>query len=810
MISILYVDDEPALLEAVELTLEDTGRYTVDTTSSPELALVMMNSNLYDAIISDFDMPDMNGIRFLHMIRAGFGDVPFILYTGISREEVLIEAINNGATFYLQKGGDSGPQFAELIQIIEQTVLRRRAEQALHESEKRYQDIFNDAILGIFRTTPAGRYLDLNPSFARIYGYSCPDEMRREVFDIQKQLYANPEGREELKRRLEHDGEVRNFEAEFLHKDGHRIWVRINAKTIRTSDGTSKYFEGTCEDISECKATEAELIQKNSELVQALEQVARTEEELRQNYEELAIHQRSLGESERRYRSIIENIIDVYYRTDREGRLIFASPSCLTLLGYDSINEVLNRQNDSFWKFPEERSRMIALLKEIGQVRDYEVTLLKKSEQSVEVAVSSRYYTDEVGNFAGVEGIFRDISERKQAESDLELSEERYRRFVEHFHGIAYQIEYPDYLPRIFQGDVATITGFQEMEFTSGSVCWVDLIHPGDKNLVLSENQSLIDEPDRIRTIEYRIMHCDGQWKWISDTAQSVAEVFNHPGLIQGTIQDITERRIVEEELKNRNEDLNATNEGLRVAEEELEERNLELIEKQQILNQSHVALREANRQLNLLSGITRHDILNKITVLNGYLSLVKDGITNPEISEYINILESVTNTIEEQIAFTRIYQDLGTHEPYWIPVSSLISTINVPGMIQFKTNINTIEIYADPIFGKVFENLLDNTMRHGQRVTQIQISYKLTSEGMKIIWEDDGVGVLPSDKELIFERGYGKNTGLGLFLVREILSITGLAISETGLSEKGARFEIFIPNGKFQIREEKGNEADN
>ncbi|MFH0966122.1 MAG: PAS domain S-box protein [Methanobacteriota archaeon] len=646
MISILYVDDEEALLYAVKLTLEDTGRCSVDTASSPELALVMLSSHPYDAIISDYDMPDMKGVEFLQMVRARFGDIPFIFYTGVSKEDVLIEAINNGANYYLQKGGDPEPQFAELIHSVEQAVFRRRAEQALHESETRY-------------------------------------------------------------------------------------------------------------------------------------------------------------------RNIIENIIDVYYRTDHEGKLIFASPSCLTLLGYDSMNEVLNRLNDSFWKFPEERSQMLAILRKNGQVHDYEVTLLKKCGKDIDVAVSTRFYTNENGDIAGVEGIFRDISERKQAASALQVSEERYRQFVEHFHGIAYQIEYPGYTPRIFQGDVATITGFPEIEFSSGTVCWIDLIHPDDKKMVLIEGQCLIDDPDRIGTTEYRIRHRDGQWRWISDTSQSVAAVFNHPGLIQGTIQDITARREAEEELKNLNENLNATNKELIATEEQLQERNLELIEQQQILNKSHNALRNANRQLNLLSGITRHDILNKITVMNGYLTLAKDEITNPDIREYIDKLESVTNDIEGQIDFTRIYQDLGTHEPYWIPVSPLISTINVPVMIEFKANINHIEIYADPICGKVFENLLDNTMRHGQKVTKVQISYELTSAGMKIIWEDDGVGVLASEKEAIFERGFGKNTGLGLFLVREILSITGLTISETGPEGEGARFEILIPDGKYHIREEERDDAE-
>jgi PAS domain S-box-containing protein len=669
MIPILYVDDEPGMLEAVALSLEDTGRCSVDTALSPGLALTMLNSHQYEAIISDYDMPDMNGIVFLQEVRKRYGDIPFILYTGLDKEEIFIEAINNKANFYLQKGGETGPHFAEMIQIIEQAVLRRRIQRALTESENRYHEIFNGTILGIFRTAPTGRLLELNPAFARMYGYSSPDEMRREVFDAYNHLFTNPENWLELVRQLKNEGEIRNYEAEFNHKDGHQIWVRINAKIIRNTDDTIRYYEGTCEDITDRKAAE---FSRDAALVFTREVI------------------QNAGEG-----------ITVY---DQEFRYLEWNPFMERLFGY-TRDEVIGRYSSDIFSNIRKKDDE-AILKRVlsGNIIHTEEIRLsdRRPGKNIWVAITYTPHRDGSGTIIGIISLIRDISASKTVE------EERIQKNAE------------------------LVRALEQIERT-------------------------------------------------------------------------------EEELKVRNEDLSAMNEELTVAldvltatEEELAVRNQELTEQQQILNQSHSALREANRQLNLLSSITRHDILNKITVLNGYLTLIRDEIIDPKILRYLDATESVTNTIEAQIAFTRIYQDLGTQEPQWIPFSSLISTCNVPGMIDFKTDINSVEIYTDPICGKVFENLLENSIRHGQRVTRVQISHELTPDGMTIIWEDDGVGISQPEKELIFKRGYGKNTGLGLFLVREILSITGLLIQETGLEGKGVRFEIRIPDGKHRVGEEQ------
>ena len=145
MISVLYVDDEPELLEIGKLFLEKKCAIRVDTALSALDALKALEQHHYDAIISDYQMPGINGIEFLKKTRKKYGDIPFILFTGKGREEVVIEAINFGADFYIQKGGAPDSQFAELAHKVRQAVKRRRAESGLQDALMFNQEVIEGA-----------------------------------------------------------------------------------------------------------------------------------------------------------------------------------------------------------------------------------------------------------------------------------------------------------------------------------------------------------------------------------------------------------------------------------------------------------------------------------------------------------------------------------------------------------------------------------------------------------------------------------------------------------------------------------------
>ncbi|MEM2124606.1 MAG: response regulator, partial [Methanolinea sp.] len=147
---VLYVDDEPALLEVGKAFLERSGSISCDTALSPREAIGRLKIEQYDAIISDYQMPDVDGIEFLKFVRKRCGDIPFIIFTGKGREEVVIQALNNGADFYLQKGGDPLSQFAELEHKVKQAVGRFRAEEKLRRIN-RYNEIVIEVNTVAFR-----------------------------------------------------------------------------------------------------------------------------------------------------------------------------------------------------------------------------------------------------------------------------------------------------------------------------------------------------------------------------------------------------------------------------------------------------------------------------------------------------------------------------------------------------------------------------------------------------------------------------------------------------------------------------------
>lgn len=219
-------------------------------------------------------------------------------------------------------------------------------------------------------------------------------------------------------------------------------------------------------------------------------------------------------------------------------------------------------------------------------------------------------------------------------------------------------------------------------------------------------------------------------------------------------------------------------------------------------------ALARTNKKLNLLSSITRHDILNQLTAMRTYLELSLDYTSDPEITDFIHKEQGIATIIDQQITFTRDYQQMGVTAPGWQDLHAIISWTIQPLAskgITIMIGCRGIEVFADPMFEKVFYNIVENSLRYGgDALTRIDISCKASPEGLVITLEDDGEGIPPEHKEKIFERGFGKNTGFGLFLSREILSITGMKIRETGTFGKGARFEIFVPPGEYRGTDRK------
>ncbi|MFA6362857.1 sensor histidine kinase [Methanoregula sp.] len=210
-----------------------------------------------------------------------------------------------------------------------------------------------------------------------------------------------------------------------------------------------------------------------------------------------------------------------------------------------------------------------------------------------------------------------------------------------------------------------------------------------------------------------------------------------------------------------------------------------------------------ANKKLLLLANITRHDILNQVTALFGHLELLALKNRDPSSSGHLDAMRKSLEVIQEQLEFTRDYQDLGLKKPEWQDAGSAFTRAaeSFAGKnIVFSCETGGVEILADPMIGQVFYNLIDNSLQHGERVSDIRLSVKKDDPALLLVYEDNGTGVIPKEKEKIFLKGFGKHTGLGMFLIKEILSITGITIRENGTWQQGARFEIRVPQGKFRF----------
>lgn len=216
----------------------------------------------------------------------------------------------------------------------------------------------------------------------------------------------------------------------------------------------------------------------------------------------------------------------------------------------------------------------------------------------------------------------------------------------------------------------------------------------------------------------------------------------------------------------------------------------------------ANAEIKHMNEKLNIMSGITYHDITNQVMIMRGALDLIKNYPVDENVANLLAMVNRSAEIVARTMDMARDYERAGVTAPAWQNVALLIKRLSAPKVVM-SPELSHLSLYADPLLSKVFYNLMDNSEKHGGKVTRINVSTMLGKEELRLVWDDDGNGVPADRKAAIFERDPRKTRVHGLFLIREILQITGIRIEETGIPGKGARFEMVVPSSAYRFEQQ-------
>jgi CheY-like chemotaxis protein len=211
--------------------------------------------------------------------------------------------------------------------------------------------------------------------------------------------------------------------------------------------------------------------------------------------------------------------------------------------------------------------------------------------------------------------------------------------------------------------------------------------------------------------------------------------------------------------------------------------------------------------KLHVIDHVTQYDIYNKLLALSGFFEILEMELPESEAArERLAKIKGILESINHQLKFEENYQKLGSRGAEWHKIPVLIDEARkavLTETISVENLAGPVEIHADPLFGQVFPRIFENSVEHGATVKKIRVSFRECEESASLIVEDDGRGIDPEMKRDLFTKDLLQAKGKGLFLVREILQVSGMTFRETGEPGKGARFEIAVSRGQYRMKPE-------
>jgi len=429
---------------------------------------------------------------------------------------------------------------------------RKQTEQILKESEEKYKLLVETSTDMIFTVDLKGNFLFVNKAFKKILGYS-----RADIKNINGFALVHPEDLPEVIKQfggLVEGKKVDNMEYRYKAKKGSYIHILNNASPIFDSEGNVIAAFGIARNISQRKKMEEELQRAHDELERRVEkrtaELVSINKKLEKEIEKRKRTEQALRESEEKYRSIFESFHDVYYRTDREGRITIISPSVYSQAGYDP-KEMIGKPVTDFYLDPADREAFLQELKKSGVINDYELKLKAKNGQKIDVSVSSRIIVRKKGKPEGVEGILRNITDRKKMEYELQENEKKFRTLIEQ--SLQAIVIFQDFRIVFANKALEKITGYTISELLSLSPEKVnEMLHPEDQSTVWERLKERLAGKSPPQHYEFRIVRKDKSVSWL----EMYASLINYKSkpAIQAALIDITDRKKAETGLKESEE----------------------------------------------------------------------------------------------------------------------------------------------------------------------------------------------------------------------------------------------------------------
>jgi diguanylate cyclase (GGDEF)-like protein/PAS domain S-box-containing protein len=390
---------------------------------------------------------------------------------------------------------------------------RKRSEEALRQAELRYRSIFDNSVHGIYQSTPEGRFLNANSALARMLGYDSPAELIANCASIERDYYVDPATRPALKRAVSDGRMVQGFECEVRRRDGRTIWTRENFYAVHDHEDRLLYYEGSVEDITDRKVAEL-----------------------------------ALRASEERYRRLFLDANDIIYTTDLKGNYTSINLAGQRVTGYS--NEELCRMNFRQVVVPEkveQTSEMLARkLRGDETTTCYETEIVTRSGGRLHLELSTQLIRDAFGEPCGVQGIARDITERKRSEEALRESEERYRELFENANDVVYTHDLSGNFTSLNKTG-ERVTGYTREEATRLNIAGV--VVPEHLELarrMIGQKQ----EGDESTRYELEITAKDGRRVPLEISTRLIIKDGRAVG-VQGIARDITERKQAEAQLRH-------------------------------------------------------------------------------------------------------------------------------------------------------------------------------------------------------------------------------------------------------------------